>query len=840
MHRFRLMGFTLLTVVMLPILATAQPIPPNVRLNTDSSPFLQNEEQIWINLTDSLSVVADWRDWRLGFRRVGVGVSTDGGATWFDQLLSPLVFDRQSDPCIVGDATGRFFINVLDYDSQTPTGGGNSLIVVYTSTNGGLSWNGPTPIQPLGPYFEDKQFTAVDRTGGPHDGNYYVSWTRFPNPDRMIFVRSTDGGVTFDDTVTVGPVIPTACGIRDQGQFSIPIVNSDGSVHVFWQGAEWDSADCSGVRAIRRARSNDGGVTFTQDSVAFFSTLGYWDVDGSIDVYGMPNGDADISGGPYDGTIYIARTEFSDLGTLETDVVLHRSTDNGLTWDDTVTINDDPVGQNIDQFHPWLIVNEDGTILVVFYDQREDPISHFLFDCYFSASYDGGETFITNYRLSSVSSSPGNLASVRSKGIARNELDPYPGAVSPTATLSPMAGAIAEYIGVHAKHDYAVAVWTDTRDGTQDVYSTRFDIPFLKPRLYLPADGFATPTSAAPAFRWSTCWHEAQDSYRLEIASDPGFVAIEYTESGITDNNHAPAVTLTAGIHYWRVKAFRTLGDSTEYSDVLQFETGCQTPAAPQLVSPLDGGTVDTPTVQLDWSPVPGAAEYQFQFSELPDYSILLWDATTSGTFHWVENLVNESTYYWRVNATNDCDTGPWTEASFTLACTQATVPVGLSPAVVDTVTDSSTEFSWDFIPDAESYRLQVSTEPDFSSFFYDDDVISPQITLGGLTDMTDYYWRVNSTNFCETGDWATSSFSVFLCPVAITGDVNVDGVITSADIIYLVNYVFKSAAPPLPVEEAGDVNCDAQVTSADIIYLVNFVFKSDQPPCDVCTIFSP
>jgi len=74
-------------------------------------------------------------------------------------------------------------------------------------------------------------------------------------------------------------------------------------------------------------------------------------------------------------------------------------------------------------------------------------------------------------------------------------------------------------------------------------------------------------------------------------------------------------------------------------------------------------------------------------------------------------------------------------------------------------------------------------------------------------------------------------------CPVAMTGDVNLVGNITSADIIYLVNFVFKGSASPMPCEAAGDVNCTGSVTSADIIVLVNFVFKGGTPPCDVCTL---
>jgi len=70
---------------------------------------------------------------------------------------------------------------------------------------------------------------------------------------------------------------------------------------------------------------------------------------------------------------------------------------------------------------------------------------------------------------------------------------------------------------------------------------------------------------------------------------------------------------------------------------------------------------------------------------------------------------------------------------------------------------------------------------------------------------------------------------------IEMNGDANANGSITSADIIYLVGYVFKGGAAPLPLDAAGDVNCTGDVTSADIIYLVGYVFKGGPEPCDVC-----
>lgn len=74
-------------------------------------------------------------------------------------------------------------------------------------------------------------------------------------------------------------------------------------------------------------------------------------------------------------------------------------------------------------------------------------------------------------------------------------------------------------------------------------------------------------------------------------------------------------------------------------------------------------------------------------------------------------------------------------------------------------------------------------------------------------------------------------------CLITLTGDVNLTGFITSADIIIMVNYAFKSGAHPQPCDAAGDVNCNGSVTSADIIVLVNFTFKSGVAPCDACTL---
>ena len=73
-------------------------------------------------------------------------------------------------------------------------------------------------------------------------------------------------------------------------------------------------------------------------------------------------------------------------------------------------------------------------------------------------------------------------------------------------------------------------------------------------------------------------------------------------------------------------------------------------------------------------------------------------------------------------------------------------------------------------------------------------------------------------------------------CLIAVEGDVNGSGTVTSADIIRLVNYCFRGLAPPIPCVASGDLNCNGSVTAGDVVQLVSYCFKNAVLPCDICT----
>ena len=62
-------------------------------------------------------------------------------------------------------------------------------------------------------------------------------------------------------------------------------------------------------------------------------------------------------------------------------------------------------------------------------------------------------------------------------------------------------------------------------------------------------------------------------------------------------------------------------------------------------------------------------------------------------------------------------------------------------------------------------------------------------------------------------------------------GDATNDGIINVADVVFLINYLFKGGPEP-DLLENGDVNCDSEITSGDVVYLIDYLFREGPSPC--------
>lgn len=82
-----------------------------------------------------------------------------------------------------------------------------------------------------------------------------------------------------------------------------------------------------------------------------------------------------------------------------------------------------------------------------------------------------------------------------------------------------------------------------------------------------------------------------------------------------------------------------------------------------------------------------------------------------------------------------------------------------------------------------------------------------------------DYGWGIPDI-------WAAIQYSFYL-----TGDVTNNGVINVADIVYLIDYLFKGGPSPNPLY-LGDVDCNENIESGDVVYLINYLFRGGPEPC--------
>jgi hypothetical protein len=396
---------------------------------------------VCINPTNTANAVAVWRDFRFGYRRVGVGYTFDGGQSWNDTLLVVPPHPRQSDPVMTVDDDGNYFACTL----CLPWTNGPSGIYVQKSTDGGVSWGNPVAVIDSNPdFFEDKQWITIDRTFGPTNGNIYIPWARFDadfSQNQVVLSYSHDNGNSYD-----GPV-----AVSDGRFIQWPTVTTGMSGEVI---VAWYSGFPLGIYTDI---SYDQGVTFGVDSLVVPINTGSTEINGGITVFPYPALASDVMlSSPFLGNIYMV---FMDYNVSDMDIFFMKSDNTAGSWSIPVRINDDPLFNGADQFHPWISVDESGFIHVIFYDRRLDN-NNWLFDLFYTRSEDGGDTWSPNERITTVSSDPSQAAT---------------------------AGLIGEYIGLSAWQGEVQMVWTDTRNGDQDVYSGRLSLTGLEDKeIVLP------------------------------------------------------------------------------------------------------------------------------------------------------------------------------------------------------------------------------------------------------------------------------------------------------------------------------------------------------------------
>jgi hypothetical protein len=426
---------------------------------------------------------------------------------------------------------------------------------VRKSTNGGLSFGAIITAVSAYHAFEngapgfnrgvavDFPGLAVDRSAGPHRGRVYLTWQESVNyyGDTLYFSQHTAAGdkseVEPNDTppqatpFTLGQTLRGTLSDGDQDWFSFS--GTQGQIVYFLV----DSLDASINDALRLIAS-DGSTRLTLSAPG--AGVGY----GGQIVFALP----------VTGTYYVRPAAppgtFSSGGYRMRTALHHAvagrsrdhrdlfvaSSDDGVTWNTPVMVNDDP--PYFDDWLPEVAVDGNGVVYVEWYDWRDSPPSTCggVSNTYLSRSANGGTAFTSFGAITDVQTAWTSVAS----NIAPNQGD---------------------YLGLYANANGVYPSWADGRAGNPDVYTVPLGLPYL----LVPVEA-SLVSADAEADGVSLTWYEggthaqavverrAQGDWQALATLDPdGTGYVKYRDANVSPGgtyDYRLGIVTSGGTHY--------------------------------------------------------------------------------------------------------------------------------------------------------------------------------------------------------------------------------------------------------------------------------------------------
>jgi len=452
--------------------------------------------------------------------------STDSGQTWHDSaaFALPAGATVMTDPTMAWDDSGNVFL--VGLVGNNPPTWSTIGIAIYKSTDGGKTWSAPNLIHSSGA--DDKQWAAGDATAAsPHHGNVYAVWDDSGGID---FARTKNHGTSWIGAGT-GASPPITATFTDGCVFPEINVSDDGTIYV---------ASIAGSN-IHLHVSTDGGDTW---SAKPHPATGITPLGASLPHAGgfpiFPGGNFRVITDPtacaFGSTVTVAWADFRE-GVSR--IYFARSTDGGNTWTTGASgqrLLTASIPSNFQHFHPQIVTDSNGVIGCTFYEFGPKPSTN-LIDVIMAQSYDGGATF----NHFTVTDGPWN-----------------PTVDAPWSHGDSSVTFIGDYFGLDAGANGFLPLWTDTRTGIQELFTSvvpERNLEFVINRSTIGQDEvdarrmFAGPSAVIPdAFRVVVDGYTAAQisvtgpSSTLTVASPVGGMTINCTGNVSSNGDYGPEV----------------------------------------------------------------------------------------------------------------------------------------------------------------------------------------------------------------------------------------------------------------------------------------------------------
>lgn len=357
----------------------------NIKLDEQQGDAALREPSIAINPRNPLNIVAT-------SAMDNVYSTKDGGITWQkNRVSSSLGVD--GDATLVADGGGTFYffhspepskVNALT-DAEK-----GDRIVLQRSNDGGITWDDGVSIG-VNPKKEQRR----PRVTIDSKGNFTLTWTQFDaypssnsNCQSTIMMSTSRNGSKWSEPMVVSQTTGNCLGKDSTNAGAMPAVTFDGKAFVAW----------SVNNKIYLDRSFDGNLWLSNDiGIMDHRGVAGLKIPGHTQGNGLPVFMTDRSKTGTRGYLFLVWAD-QRSGQDNTDVWFSRSTNYGDNWSTPLNIG---IHLKNHQYMPAMTVDQTtGFIYVVFYDRG--AYDDLQTDVVIAWSTDGGNTF----KNATISESP--------------------------------------------------------------------------------------------------------------------------------------------------------------------------------------------------------------------------------------------------------------------------------------------------------------------------------------------------------------------------------------------------------------------------------------------------
>jgi hypothetical protein len=292
------------------------------------------------------------------------------------------------------------------------------------------------------------------------------------------------------------------------------------------------------------------------------------------------------------------------------------------------------------------------------------------------------------------------------------------------------------------------------------------------PQPISPSDN-AKINDNTPTFRWSMAIDAAK--YELWVDKNIDFTSPEIREN-TTEVTATPdlAEALNDGTYYWRIRAYDSDNNPTDWSPVSTIILSTVPPAAPLLVSPENGATENNLKQIFTWTQPEPDVTYWIQIANEPSFSQPYVNENSAVTDNsYTYTFSRNGTYYWRVLARDVAhNLSDWSENTQLTILAAPGQPTLISPANGAIDNENTPTFVWTPGSNADNHLLLVDNDNDFSSPKVNV-LLGPAINTyqvapeNGLPDGS-YAWKVIAINKASENESAVSKFTIDTVPPGV------------------------------------------------------------------------